>query len=137
MWLSGKKADRVSERESIRGVIRLMLVSSHEDYRFDPSLGSNIWNNEFDTGRAEKLWLDEIVNNFNQKLKSFEPRLTKTTVRATLEQKDIVVGQNNSGNTRMVRRILRLQVDGRFVSTNEEFSDRQSIIIGPMSFDEL
>jgi len=135
--MKGEKAIRSNELESIRNVIRLLLVSSHEDYRFDHTFGSDIWNNEFDSGRSEKFWLEEIVNNFNDKLKSFEPRLTQTSVRATLKQKDVIIGSKEAGNPRMIRRVLDLHVEGRMSSTNEVFSDRQSIIIGPMSFDQL
>jgi len=133
-WVKGEKSKRLDLATSIRESIRLLLISSYNDCRFDPTFGSDIWLNDFDTARTEKVWLDEIVNSFKEKLKSFEPRLNQITIRATIDQKDYNFDKGNS-KVRVAKRFLYIQVDAKILLTNDNFSDKQAIVIGPLSFE--
>jgi phage baseplate assembly protein W len=134
-WISGGQSSRVDQVSSIRSCIRLLLSTSYNDCRFDPSFGSDVWMNDFDTSHTEKVWLDDLINGFESKLKTFEPRLTNISIKATIEQKDYVI-QGKTSTIKNAKRFLHLTVDARLLATNENFTDKQTIVIGPMSFEQ-
>lgn len=134
-WVSGTQSTKVDQVTSIRNVIRLLLSTSYHEYRFDPSFGSEVWVYDFDTSHSEKFWLSDLTQKFQERLKIVEPRLTNVIIRASVEQKDYIV--DNGGNkTKRAKRFLYLTVDAKLVSTNEDFKDNQTIIIGPLSFEQ-
>jgi len=134
-WIQGGQSSRVDQVTSIKNCIRLLLSSSYNDCRFDPTFGSDVWMNDFDTSHTEKAWLSDLIIGFQERLKSFEPRLTNISVRASVEQKDYVF-EGSKSVVKAAKRYLYLTVEANLVSTNETFIDQQTIVIGPMSFEK-
>jgi phage baseplate assembly protein W len=134
-WVAGAHSARVDQSTSIRNVIRLLLSTSYDECRFDPTFGSEVWVYDFDTSHSEKYWLSDLSQRFQERLRTVEPRLSNIMVRASVEQKDY--SENNAGVVvKRAKRFLHLTVDAKLVSTNEDFRDTQIIVIGPLSFEQ-
>ena len=123
-----KEHPRVSLKESVSRVLHLIAITHFGEYKPDESLGSEIWEYDFDNITNYLRFKEEVTKSFIHSLKHHEPRLSQVRIEIQIQQIEIRL------NNRRTKSQITLKVDGILTMTNENFTYTENFFIGPLSY---
>jgi phage baseplate assembly protein W len=121
---------RINVNQSIHNMLHLILTTSHEEVRFDPSFGCEIWLHDFETIYNPQAFKENIKKSLLLSIRNNEKRLTNVSIDFKIEQMEVI---SKIKNKRFKTRIVIL-INGLIEETNEPFVHRETFFIGPLSF---
>jgi len=124
----------VSDEESIRDHIGILITTAREEYPPDPEYGCEIWEHEFTSVLSSSTWMDRLENSLLQLVERYEKRLTMVEVKARMDQVEYKLRQGDEVVARLKRR-LWISFKARIARTDEPFEFERSLLIAPFSLD--
>ena len=123
-----KEHPRISMRESVSRMIHLITVTHFEEYKFDESLGCEIWDFDFVNITNYQLFKEKIKGSLLQTISKYEPRLSDVRIDIQIQQVEIRI------SNRRTKCQITLKVDGTLTKTNESYAYLENFFIGPLSY---
>jgi phage baseplate assembly protein W len=123
-----KEQPRVPVKDSVARMIHLITVTHYGEYKFDQSLGCEIWDFDFVNITNYQLFKENIRNSLMQTIARYEPRLSSVRVDVQMQQVEIRI------MNRRTKAQINLKVEGVLSMTNEPFLYQENFFIGPLSY---
>jgi predicted component of type VI protein secretion system len=125
-----KKLETCSLKESIARNLHLLITTQLEENKQDIDYGSQLWEHDYDIHMSNDVRREMVINTLRKQLKTYEKRLTKTSIEVNVKQTEHKLSQG-----RQVRRRIEIIITGNLIRSNEPFSFQTGFFIGPMMFD--
>ena len=128
--MNKKDLPKVDLMRSIHNMIHLIIITSYNEVKHDPSFGTeisnydfeNIYNTHYLKSELEKSLLDSIRNN--------EKRLNDVKISLQIDQVEFT----GKVRKRRVKTQIRMVITGVVDKTNEQFRHSEAFFIGPLSY---
>lgn len=102
--------------EAIRQHIDLLLATRLGEYRYDPAMGSAVWQGDYAAITNPTLWKSETEQAIAQLILHYEKRLITTRVYVDVDELELL--DQDGGRTR-ARKRLTIRVGGTLIDTGE------------------
>ena len=124
-----KDAEKISIDNSIAQQVFLIATTSLGECKFDETLGSEIWEMDFDLLKSDNVLREFIGNSLKKAITMHEKRLQ-------LEGVDVFINDENiAGHTRKrMKKRVNIAVKGLVLETNRPFLFQNSFFVGPLSY---
>lgn len=120
--------EMVSLAQSVANMLHLITISSFGECKHDWKFGCAIWDHDFDTITNMQSFKEKVKNSIEEAVSSYEKRLSRVIVDVGLEQFQTVLKK------RRVKNRISIEVRGKLIQTNEDFSWKEQFFIGPLSY---
>lgn len=117
-----------SMKDSIAQNLHLMIGTYRGESAYSPDFGCSVWDEEFNI-TLNPRWKENLFDSLRKAVSLFEKRLQVTDIKAYLEEKSERTGKDRL----IVRKSLRIEINGVIRKTNELFNFRDQIYISPLS----
>lgn len=124
----------VSDEESIRDHINMLITTAREEFPPDPEYGCEIWEHEFTSVLSSNTWMDRLEKSMLELVERYEKRLTLVEVKARMDQVEFKLRKGDQVVARLKRRLL-ISFSARLARTDEPFEFERSLLIAPFSLD--
>ena len=133
-FFNTKRLRQCSIQESIASYVHLLIITTFEEYEFDPEFGCDIWDFEFEHQQTTRIWVEQLGRKISDILEKYERRLTNINVKAVISQVEFEHKEGVNVSRRLKKK-LHLSLTARLSSTNESFSFEDNILLSPFSTD--
>ncbi len=123
-----------SIQRSVAEHIHLLLITSKDEYEFDPEFGCEVWDNDFEAIGSMPAWLDRVAEDLRSRLTIYEKRLREIELSVDHVQAEFFNKDHEKVASRLKRK-LTVRLVARLASTNEVFRFEDVIYMSPFSLD--
>ncbi len=127
-----KELPTVNLGTSIAQNIFLIISSKHNEHRFDPEWGCEIWERDFETINSPLVWQDQINRSIIKSLSRYETRLENVSVDTVITEQVYV---HPTTKVHSIKKKIIANVKGTIKSTGEPFAYSPQLFISPISLD--
>ncbi len=133
-FFTKRRFEQCSIQESIASYIHLLIITTYEEYEFDPGFGCDVWDFEFEHQQTTRIWVEQLGRRIKDNLEEYEKRLTKINVKAAVSQAEFEQKEGVTISKRLKKK-LHIQLTANLTSTNESFRFEDNILLSPFSTD--
>ena len=133
-FFNSRRFQQCTIQESIASYVHLLVITTFEEYEFDPEFGCDIWDYEFEHQQSTRIWIEQLGRKITEILEKYETRLTNIQVKASISQAEFEQKEGFEISKRLKKK-LHLQLSARLSSTNESFRFEDNILLSPFSTD--
>jgi phage baseplate assembly protein W len=123
-----KEHPRISLMDSVSRMIHMISITHFGEFKYDESLGCEIWDYDFVNITNYQLFKENIRSSLLQTIADYEPRLSDVRIDVQIQQVEIKV------RNRRTKCQITLKVDGMLTKTNEPYTYHENFFIGPLSY---
>lgn len=129
-FFENENFDSCNLGESISQNIQLIIVSNYGQHRFNKSLGSYIWDLDFDLMMNIKKWEDKFRSSFINALLKHEKSISQInlTVAVSEVEKDSFWKEYSC-----IKRQVYIEINAILVKTGESYKFTSQLFLSPMS----
>ena len=128
--ISNKSHVTCNLSSSIANNIHLITTSYFGECAFDDTYGCSIWNIDFDNLKSTNKLKALIEESLYDSLKLHEKRLTKLDITVRIKQEEL----NRNGQNNRIKKRVDINVKGKIIKIDEDFSYVEYFFIGPLSY---
>jgi phage baseplate assembly protein W len=129
--LTGKHdLPKCSLKQSVNQHLYLILTTSFDEFKCDPSFGCAIWDNDFDNVTSGHKVKENIRQSLLQSIQQYEKRISGVRVELMIVQEEL---PDSRGATRRVKKKIDITISSILKLTNEKHIYRDSFFLGPYS----
>jgi hypothetical protein len=133
-FFNTRRFQQCTIQESIASYVHLLVITTYEEFEFDPAFGCDIWDFEFEHQQSTRIWVEQLGRKIREILEKYESRLTNIHVKAAITQVEFEHKEGINVSKRLKKK-LHLQLTARLSSTNESFRFEDNILLSPFSTD--
>ncbi|NND94059.1 MAG: GPW/gp25 family protein [Flavobacteriales bacterium] len=133
-FFTTKRFQQCSIQESIASYVHLLVITTYEEFEFDPEFGCDVWDYEFEHQQSTRIWIEQLGRKIRDILEKYESRLNNIQVKASISQAEFEQKEGFNVSKRLKKK-LHLQLTARLSSTNESFRFEDNILLSPFSTD--
>ncbi|MBL0341127.1 MAG: GPW/gp25 family protein [Bacteroidetes bacterium] len=131
--VKGDEHPKCNLQQSIALRIHLILITSFNEFRYDPEFGCLIWDCDFENIPNVTAWKDRMSKAIKLVVEKFELRLRNHQVTVEITEEEFI--QNNQTLLKKVKRRVDVIVKGNLKTTNEQFHFKEIMYISPVWVD--
>ncbi len=133
-FFNTRRFQQCTIQESIASYVHLLVITTYEEFEFDPEFGCDIWDYEFEHQQSTRIWVEQLGRKISEILEKYEKRLTNIQVKVLISQAEFEHKEGFNISKRLKKK-LHLQLTARLSSTNESFRFEDNILLSPFSTD--
>jgi phage baseplate assembly protein W len=115
-------------KHSIAQNLHLIISTYRGEAAYSDEFGCSLWDEEFNI-QLNLRWRENLCESLGQAIEKFERRLQLQEVKASMEEQNELLANENL----RVRRCLHIEIRGMIRKTNEPFNFRDTIYISPLA----
>jgi predicted component of type VI protein secretion system len=123
-----KQLKRCSLNESVAGMMRLITVTHFGENKQDETFGNELWEYDFENIDNVQAFKEKLSESIQRVITQHEKRLNAVKVNIGFDQ--VLTTAYN----RRVKQRIQIGIEGTLRKTNEPFTHREVIFMGPLSY---
>ncbi len=131
--LKKRSQPKCSFEESIKQNILLILVTHFDEYRFDPTYGCSIWDQDFELLPSANDWKKRLQESIYTSISVHEKRLTQLKIAITIDELPFTHPEDNK--VRRIKKRIIVVINAKLKITNQDFQHIETVFFSPISLD--
>lgn len=129
-----RKFEKCRLEDSIARYLHLLIITTREEYDFDPMFGCDIWEHDFEHQQSNEIWADKIARRMEEVLERYENRLSSIKINATISESEKMKKDGFKVAKRLKKQLVFI-VNAKLSSTDEPFYFKDTVLLSPFSTD--
>jgi len=125
-----KKLQKCTLGDAISQNLQLIILSHNGEHRYNPSLGCEIWDLDFDLILSLRIWEEKLRNSLLHAIEKNEKTLEKVEVSVAVSE---VENTFNSNQYVSIKRQVDIQVHAILKETGEKYYFQTKLFLSPVS----
>ncbi|RMG22361.1 MAG: hypothetical protein D6730_16600 [Bacteroidetes bacterium] len=118
---------------SVKQHILLILMTHFDEYRYDPTYGCSIWEQDFEMLPKVNTWKDELKRSIEDSLQTHEPRLDRIKVTVKIAEQPFTHPEDRK--VRRIKKRISIDIQAKLRETDEPFQHQETLFLSPISLD--
>ena len=123
--------EKCSLGESISQNLQLIIISHHGEHRYNPSLGCEIWDMDFDLIMSLKVWEEKLRRSLETAIYRNEIRIEKTDIEVKVSE---IEKKTASDKYTVIKRKVDIFIKAKITETGEAYHFHTDLYLSPVSY---
>ena len=121
---------KCSVGEAVSQNLHLIILSHHGEHRYNPSLGCEMWDLDFDLIMSLRVWEEKLRNSLLLSIEKNEKSLERVEVIITVSE---VESTYNSNADVSIKRQVDIRIQAILKATGEKYYFNAQLFLSPVS----
>lgn len=125
-----KELLKCSVGEAVSQNIHLIILSHHGEHRYNPSLGCEIWDLDFDLIMSLRIWEEKLRNSLLSSIDKNEKSLEQVDIIVTVTEVESIYNSNADVS---IKRQVDIRIQAILKATGEKYYFNTQLFLSPVS----